>query len=81
MENNKDVKEALRKAAIADKSNKFPIPTEEKKTPVLRRIVIETDGNNISIPTIEVYGLIELEGIFDTVLKYLKSNTPAPIKK
>ena len=50
------------------KENKPVIPTDIPK-PIVRTIVIETDGNTIRITKAEVAGLIELKGILETILK------------
>lgn len=50
--------------------------TTEKPTeaPKMRKIVIETDGNSISLVSAEVSGKIELMAILQSLLGYLHEN-------
>ncbi len=50
---------------------------ESKKEPgvqPMRQIIIETDGNNVWVQKMEISGLLELEGIFSSLLGFLKKN-------
>ena len=44
---------------------------ENKETPKLREIIIETDGNNISIKKAEVSGSIELTAILQSLINFI----------
>lgn len=51
--------------------------TEEKvPEPVIRQILIETDGKNVVIKKAEVKSLIEFSGILDMVSKFINSSSP-----
>ena len=45
-------------------------------SPQIRQIIIETDGNDISIIKAEVPGKIELVAIFQTLIAFLTKPTP-----
>ncbi len=46
-------------------------PQEEPKKPKMRRIVIETDGNNINLVENEMAGGLELAAVLQTLLAKL----------
>lgn len=43
----------------------------QPKIPIMRQIIIETDGNNINITKADVNGKIELVGILQTVIAFI----------
>ena len=52
-----------------EKLNELPKIGEE--TPKKRRIIIETDGNNINLVSADVAGRIELVGILQSLITFL----------
>jgi len=54
--------------------NKETQKIEEEKKPTMRQIIIETDGNDIKLVKAETAGSIELIGILDKLLDYLKNS-------
>ncbi len=46
----------------------------EKKDVVRRQIIIETDGNTVSLTKAEVSGKIELLGILNMLITHINSN-------
>jgi len=46
--------------------------TEVVSTPKMRQIIIETDGDNIKLVKAEVGGKIELIGIFQNLIEFLR---------
>ncbi len=52
----------------------IPQTEEQKNTPKkLRQIIIETDGDAINLVKAEVSGRIELVGVLQNLIGYLKS--------
>lgn len=47
--------------------------SEEKEPKKMRQIVIETDGDIVNLAKAEVAGKIELVGILETLIKYVRS--------
>ena len=43
-----------------------------EQKPATRKIIIETDGNSVSVTTAEVAGNLELKGILQTILNNIK---------
>lgn len=53
--------------------------TKQKNAPVMRQIIIETDGNNINLAKAEVFGVIECIAILREVISFVQNqakNTP-----
>jgi len=46
---------------------------QDKTVPKKRQIVIETDGNLVNLVQADVAGVIELEGILQTLITFIKS--------
>lgn len=52
----------------------------ETKAPMLRQIIIETDGTNVTIKRAEVASPIEFKGILTMLLDYINTPKKAPSK-
>lgn len=46
--------------------------TVKEEKPKMRQIILETDGNNVTLSKAEVNGRIELLAILQTVIDYLR---------
>jgi len=51
---------------------KEDIKKEEQQKAKMRQIIIETNGNDVTIVKAEVAGTLELRGILQTILNNLK---------
>lgn len=45
-------------------------PIKKEDNPIMRKIIIETDGNNIHIVSADVAGKIELIGILQSLINH-----------
>ena len=70
---NESVSKDTKKATKDVDKDKEESP-EKKQKPVIREVIIQTDGTNLKIVKNETAGAIELMGMFQTLMGYLANN-------
>ena len=59
------------KKGEVEEGNLGKLPKIGEESPKMRKIVIETDGNNINLVSADVAGRIELVGVLQSLITHL----------